>query len=91
MLLYLPSSSLPIVYKKVHLLMTLPSYQIPSNYNRLKIAAATPFGIYLLKVNNRNTIFRTYFTPCSSVSTVNFEHVNADWDTCHLRIAPLQL
>ena len=22
----------------------------------------------------------TYFTPCSSVSIVNFEHVNADWD-----------
>ena len=21
----------------------------------------------------------TYFTPCSSVSIVNFEHVNADW------------
>ena len=21
----------------------------------------------------------TYFTPCSSFSIVNFEHVNADW------------
>ena len=44
-------------------------------------------GIYLLKVNNRNTRWRceiysnlTYFTPCSSVSIVNFEHVDADWE-----------
>ena len=48
-------------------------------------------GIYLLQVNNRNTRPRCeicskltikappYFTPCSSVSIVNFEHVNADW------------
>ena len=52
-------------------------------------------GIYLLKVNNRNTrtwceiysklttetptSFWTYLTPCSSVSIVNFEHVIADW------------
>ena len=26
----------------------------------------------------------TYFTPCSSVSTVNFEHVNADWEPSYL-------
>ena len=32
-----------------------------------------PAGIYLLKVNNRNT------RPCSSVSIVNFEHVIAGW------------
>ena len=53
-----------------------------------------PAGIYLLKVNNRNTRTRceicskltintperrTYFTPCSSVSIVNFEQVNAGW------------
>ena len=31
-----------------------------------------PAGICLLKVYNR-----TYFTPCSSVSIVNFEHVIA--------------
>ena len=24
-------------------------------------------------------VIYTYFTPCSSVSIVNFEHVNADW------------
>ena len=35
-------------------------------------------GIYLLKVNNRNT--RTYFTPCFSVFIVNFELVIAGWD-----------
>ena len=68
----------------------------------------TPPGIYLLKINNRNTRirceicskltikiperrqwrrsgvfiinFKTYFTPCSSVSIVNFEHVIAGWD-----------
>ena len=46
-----------------------------------------PAGIFLLKVNNRNTRKRcekcsniwTFFTPCSSVSTVNFEHVIVDW------------
>ena len=31
----------------------------------------SPAGNYMFKVNNRNT--RTYFTPCSSVSIVNFE------------------
>ena len=45
-----------------------------------------PAGIYLLKVSNRNTKTRckvcskltiTYFTPCSKVSIVNFEHVIA--------------
>ena len=46
-----------------------------------------PVGIYLLKVNNKNTRTRCEIcskltkkdTPCSSVSIVNFEHVNADW------------
>ena len=51
-------------------------------------------GIYMFKVNNRNTRTRceicskltikttergTYSTPCSSVSIVNFEQINADW------------
>ena len=31
----------------------------------------------MFKVNNKDT--RTYFTPCSSVPIVNFEHVNAGW------------
>ena len=49
------------------------------------------FDAYMFKVNNRNTTAskvwnmfkvnnkdtRTYFTPCSSVSIVNFEHLNA--------------
>ena len=43
-----------------------------------KVYLTIPAGIYLLKVNNRN--IRTYFTPCSSVSVVNFEHVTAGWD-----------
>ena len=38
-----------------------------------------PAGIYLLRVNNRNARTRceicSKFTPCSSVSIVNFEHV----------------
>ena len=49
-----------------------------------------PASIYMLKVNNRNnrrrceicsklTILWTYFTPCFSVSIVNFEHVIAGW------------
>ena len=44
----------------------------------------------MFKINNRNmrrsgtfiVNFETYFTPCSSVSIVNFEHVNAGWNTC---------
>ena len=45
-----------------------------------------PAGIYLLKVNNRNTRTKceicsklTINTPCSSVSIANFEQVNAGW------------
>ena len=30
----------------------------------------------MFKVNNKDT----YFTPCSSVSIVNFEHAIAGWD-----------
>ena len=50
-------------------------------------------GICLLKVSNRNTRTRskicskltperrqTPITPCSSVSSVIFEHVNPGWD-----------
>ena len=38
------------------------------------------------KVNNKDTrmsllLTLTYFTPCSSVSIVNFEQVNASWVT----------
>ena len=49
-----------------------------------------PADIYLLKVNNRNIRTMasfwclycklwTYFTPCYSVSIVNFEQVNVGW------------
>ena len=31
----------------------------------------------MFKVNNKDT--RTTFTPCSSVSNVNFEHKIASW------------
>ena len=76
-------------------------------FNRVKREICFPDGIYLLKVNNRNTRTRceicltikitikileqhqclsgilfelwTYFTPCSSISIVNFEHVIAGW------------
>ena len=37
----------------------------------------------MFKVNNkdtRTTLYWPYFTLCSSVSIVNFEHVNAGWD-----------
>ena len=60
--------------------------------NALKTAQSKPLvfwvrlqaGIYLLKVNNRNTrqgvkYVQIYFTFCSSVSVVNFEHVIAGW------------
>ena len=47
-----------------------------------------PASIYLLKVNNRNIRtkceIRSYFTLCSSVSIVNFEHVIADWEKAKL-------
>ena len=29
----------------------------------------------------------TYFTPCASVSIVNLEHVNADWEISRMWIA----
>ena len=33
----------------------------------------------MFKVNNKDTRTRPYFTPCSNVSIVNFEQVNAGW------------
>ena len=32
----------------------------------------------MFKVKNKNTIVKTYFTPCSGVSIVDFERVNAN-------------
>ena len=37
-----------------------------------------PAGIYLLKVNNRNS--RTRCETCSNVSIANFEQINAGWE-----------
>ena len=49
-----------------------------------------PVGIYLLKVNNRNTRTRCSLwiclKPSSCVSIVNLEQVNADWDHLHCKI-----
>ena len=66
---------------------------LKGNYSECEYAFSIyPAGIYLLKVNNRNTrtrceicskltikILWTYFIPCSSVSIFNFEHVIAGW------------
>ena len=41
----------------------------------------------MLKINNKDTRTTPYFTPCSSVSIVIFEHVIAGWaviDQCAL-------
>ena len=35
----------------------------------------------MFKVNNKDTRTTPYFTPCSSVSIVNFEQVDAGWNT----------
>ena len=53
-----------------------------------------PASIYLLKVNSRNTrtkfeicsklAIKTYFTPCSRVSIVNFEQKIGDWVFLHI-------
>ena len=55
-----------------------------------------PAGIYLLKVSNKNTrkrceiwsklTIKTYFTPYSTVSIVNFEHVIAGWVRLFLKL-----
>ena len=54
--------------------------------NSFSLLCSFPAGIYLLKVCNEGTrttpgivlvpLLLTYFTPCSSVSLVNVEHVN---------------
>ena len=38
----------------------------------------------MLKVNNKDT---NSATPCSSVSIVNFKHVNADWVRPNINVA----
>ena len=35
-------------------------------------------------------LYCKYFTPCSTVSIVNFEHVNADWDELYKALQLLQ-
>ena len=70
----------------INSLILVPSVEI-------ELCSSNPVGIYMLKFNNRNTRARcaicskltikipgTCFTPCSSVSVVNFELVNADWE-----------
>ena len=32
----------------------------------------------MFKVNNKDS--KTYFTPCTGISFVNFEQVNAGWE-----------
>ena len=62
----------------------------------------SPAGIYQLKVNNKNrirceicskltikTAERRYFSPCSSVSVVSFEHVIAGWEKAFKRFENL--
>ena len=62
----------------------------------------SPAGIYQLKVNNKNRIRceicskltiktpeRRYFSPCSSVSVVSFEHVIAGWEKAFKRFGNL--
>ena len=58
----------------------------------LNANVSLPAGSYMSKVKNRNTKTRCqicskltikipcYSTPCSSVSIVNFEQLNAGWD-----------
>ena len=47
----------------------------------------------MFKVNNRNTRTRweieIYFTPCSSVSIVNFEQANTGWGSKLKKITEL--
>ena len=73
-----------------------------NNFSSIRSTICHPVGIYLLKINNRNTRTRceicskltitplvsfwclycylwTNFTPCSSVSIVNFECIIADF------------
>ena len=70
----------------INSLILVPSVEI-------ELCSSNPVGIYMFKFNNRNTRTRcaicskltikipgTCFTPYSSVSVVNFELVNADWE-----------
>ena len=56
--------------------------QLSDQKSRLNVAnfRVYPAGIYILKVKNRNTRTRcsiySKLTPCSSISIVNFPHVN---------------
>ena len=48
----------------------------------------------MLKVNNKDTrtmplAYKTYLTPCSSVSIVNFEQVNAGWESVKKKFSQL--
>ena len=50
------------------------------------------------KVNNKDTrttpvslLLNLNFTPCSSISIVNFEHVNADWVSAVKVLLPFSL
>ena len=50
----------------------------------------------MFKVNNKETIhcivnFEQCLTPCSSVSTVNFELVNADWGAFKRKVSKINL
>ena len=51
------------------------------NLSKAQESSLNPVGNYMFKGNNRNTRTRyEYFTPCCSVSIVNFEQVNAGWE-----------
>ena len=63
-----------------------------SNMNCLQKRVGKPDGFYVLKVNNKDTrmtpgiilvsllLTLTIFTPSFSVSIVNIEHLNANWE-----------
>ena len=49
----------------------------------------------MFKVNNKDTILVslllfTYFAPCSTVSFVNFEQVNASWELIHSNLLSIR-
>ena len=84
---------LQITLKRLPLGLDFPKKRrINTSYKDLalcNIEPRYPAGNYMFKVNNRNTrtrceicsklTIKTHFTPCSSVSIVNFEHLNAGW------------
>ena len=104
--IWIPSRSHDIVGKSArHLFGFLSCYWEEEAYILINNYSA---GIYLIKVNNRNTRIKceicsrltikipewrpwrrslltlNIFTPCYSVSFVNFEHVNAAWVESYL-------